>query len=295
MRIQVDDGVELWFEVLGAKRVPAAGGMRDRPTVVSVHGGPGSDSANDLEVLAPISDYAQLVVFDQRGHCRSTYGSAGDWTLDTWADDIVRLCRVLGIERPVVIGGSFGGFVVQRYATRHPDHAAGIGLYVTAPRMDEAAIVERFREPGGDVAAEVMRADFERSTSATSEAFVQHCLPLMTARPDAHAWFAERAGRGIDTPEVNLHFTNPEAKTMDQRQALAMLRSPALLLLGELDPMIPTSLGLEVEACAPAGLVESHVVADAGHLLFRDQPELTHRLLGSFVLRLADQVSPAPD
>lgn len=289
MRVEVDEGVQLWFEVLGAKRVPADGGMRDRPTVISVHGGPGSDSANDLEVLAPISDYAQLVIFDQRGHGRSAYGSATDWTLDTWADDIVRLCRVLDVDRPVVIGGSFGGFVVQRYATRHPDHPAGIGLYVTAPRMDEAVIVERFRQVGGDVPAEVMRADFECSTPATNEAFAQHCLPLMTTRPDALAWFAERAGRGIETPDVNLHFTNGEAKTMDHREALAALRCPALLLLGELDPMIPAGLGLDVERCAPVGLVETHVIEDAGHLLFRDQPEITHRLLRSFVLRAAGQ------
>lgn len=285
MRVEIADGVHLWFDALGAKRVPSQSGMYERPTVISVHGGPGSDSANDVEVLEPISDYAQLIVFDQRGHGRSTYGSPHDWTLDTWADDIVRLCSALDIKQPVVIGGSFGGFVVQRYATRHPDHAARIGLYVTAPRMDEAAIIERFRQLGGESAAKVIRADFEHSTGATNEAFAAVCLPLMSARPEVTSWLAERAGRGINTPEVNLHFANGEAKVMDHREDLARLRRPTTVLLGELDPMIPVQLGREVEQYAPAGLVETHVVEGAGHLLFRDQPEATHRILRELVER----------
>ena len=50
-------------------------------------------------------------------------------------DDVVALCEALGIERPVVLGQSFGGFVAQRYAARHPGHPSAIVLSSTAARV----------------------------------------------------------------------------------------------------------------------------------------------------------------
>ena len=41
--------------------------------------------------------------------------------MEQWGDDVVTFCDVLGIEKPVVIGNSFGGMVAIAYATRHPD------------------------------------------------------------------------------------------------------------------------------------------------------------------------------
>ena len=141
MRVRAGD-VSLWFEVLGTKRVADGPRFVERPTIITVHGGPGFDSANGLEGAVPLSELAQVVVFDQRGHGRSDYSTPDRWNLDTWADNIVALCAALEIERPIVLGSSFGGFVVQRYAARHPNHALAHVLMVTMPRFDNDQIVE---------------------------------------------------------------------------------------------------------------------------------------------------------
>ena len=149
--------MSLWFEVLGTKRVADGPRFVERPTIITVHGGPGFDSANGLQGAMPLSDFAQVVVFDQRGHGRSDYSRPDRWNLDTWADDIVALCAALEIERPIVLGTSFGGFVVQRYAARHPDRALAHILAVTVPRFDDDQIVERFRALGGNEVADLVR------------------------------------------------------------------------------------------------------------------------------------------
>ena len=71
-----------------------------------------------------LSDIVQIVYFDHRGNGRSKGGDPATWNLAQWGDDVKGLCDVLGIERPIVYGGSFGGFVAQSYAARHPDHPA---------------------------------------------------------------------------------------------------------------------------------------------------------------------------
>jgi proline iminopeptidase len=49
------------------------------------------------------------------------------------ADDIADLCAELGIEKPVVLGASFGGFVALSLVVRHPDVLGGLILLGTVP------------------------------------------------------------------------------------------------------------------------------------------------------------------
>lgn len=285
MRVRAGD-VSLWFEVRGTKYVPDGQRFVERPTIVSVHGGPGLDSGNDVHSLAGLADFAQLVVYDQRGHGRSDHSTPDRWNLDTWADDIVALCDALGIDKPIVMGTSFGGFVVQRYLARHPDHPLGAVLVVTTPRIDAHESVERFRQLGGDEVADIVRRDLEHSTPETVQQFLDVCLPLMSRRPGAKEYLAERLARTIRTDEVNLAWVNGDAKTVDLRPGLAALRCPTLLLVGEHDPVTPPTVAREIVDAAPTGLVEYVEIPDAGHLVLRDAPERFEAAVRQFVERL---------
>src|SRR5260370_22321066 len=85
--------------------------------------------------FSQLSDVAQIVYFDHRGNGRSARGKSADWNLAQWGDDVRGVCEVLGISSPVVFGFSFGGFVAQSYATRHPGHPGRLGLGSTAATM----------------------------------------------------------------------------------------------------------------------------------------------------------------
>jgi len=52
MRIDLGD-VSLWFDVSGPSAIPRGDAVVERPTLVAVHGGPGSDHINLKAVLAP--------------------------------------------------------------------------------------------------------------------------------------------------------------------------------------------------------------------------------------------------
>jgi pimeloyl-ACP methyl ester carboxylesterase len=110
MRISLGD-VTLWFDVSGPSVVAGADTAIELPTLVAVHGGPGLDHINLKVELAPLARHIQVLYYDQRGHGRSDHCTSASWNLRTWADDLRRLCDVLGLVKPVVLGSSFGGHV----------------------------------------------------------------------------------------------------------------------------------------------------------------------------------------
>ncbi len=185
---------------------------------------------------------------------------------------------VLGLHAPVVLGTSFGGFVVQRYLARHPEQPAGAVLVSTGPRAaSQAETVERFRDLGGDDAAAAMALSFAEATERAQQGRAQHCAPLMAVRPTT-AEVDRVVQARISTPEVNRHFT-PLIHEMDLRPGLAAARCPVLVLVGEQDPLVPPSNAEEAVLGVPGGLATLHRIAGAGHQLLWDAPDVVENLL----------------
>ena len=131
MKVTVN-GASLYVDIEGSGLVADGPVMRDKPTLILLHGGPGLDHTIYKPAFSQLSDICQIVYVDHRGNGRSDDGDPADWTLDQWGDDIDGLCRALGIDKPIVYGASFGGFVAQSYATRYPDRIGGLVLSATA-------------------------------------------------------------------------------------------------------------------------------------------------------------------
>lgn len=283
MRVRVG-AVSLFFEVFGQEWVVEDEAMHRRPVLLGLHGGPGQDGTMLRHRLAPVADVAQVVVPDQRGHGRSDYGTPDSWNLETWAADVKGLCDALGIERPVVLGASFGGAVAQKYASVYPDHPGGLILVSTSARLPSVEeIAARFREVGGDEAAEVSRRDLEESTEETMAEWNRVCQPLLSRNPEPDPLLARVGSARIETTDVNLHFWSGEAKTLDLRPDLAKIRCPTLVLAGAHDPMTPVQLSEELVATIPHGLARLELIEDAAHNVFHDNPEQVYRRLRDFV------------
>jgi pimeloyl-ACP methyl ester carboxylesterase len=160
MQVEVN-GTRLWFDVDGPALVPDGSAMRERPTVVLLHGGPGSyDHSYFKPDFAPLTHQTQVVYLDLRDHGRSARHDPAHWTFEVCADDVRAFCDILGTAKPIVYGHSMGGFVAMLYGARHPGHAAALVLQSTNARFDLARLVEGFRRFGGDDVAELARRDY---------------------------------------------------------------------------------------------------------------------------------------
>lgn len=282
MRVDIGDGVKLFFDVEGAKLVPAGSRMRERPTLLLLHGGPGFDHAVFKPWWSAVAESHQVVYLDMRGHGRSDQrDDPAGWDLETWADDVVRFCGALDIERPVVVGNSFGGTVAMVYAARHPDHPSKLVLSSAPGRTDTVAVCEAFERFGGREAAIIARRFFDEDPDAARADFARVCFPLYSQRRDENP--SEAFDRTVRNPAVGTHYSMGERLTLDVLDDLSRIRCPTLVLAGELDPVCPAATQQALVDHLPPHLVRFELMADCGHGTYRDQPERTMTVLRDFL------------
>jgi 2-hydroxy-6-oxo-octa-2,4-dienoate hydrolase len=90
--------------------------------VVLVHGsGPGVTAyANWRLVIPALADRFRVVAPDMVGFGFSERPADTEYSVQTWADQVVGLLDALGIARASIVGNSFGGAIALRVATQHP-------------------------------------------------------------------------------------------------------------------------------------------------------------------------------
>ena len=131
--------------------------MREKPTLLLLHDGPGFDHALFKPAFSAFADIAQVVYYDHRSNGRSAGDDPADWNLNQWSDDVRALCDAPGITPPILLDHSFGGYVAQAYATRHPDHPAKLILANTTAKVEFEAVFAAFERRGGVEAGQIAR------------------------------------------------------------------------------------------------------------------------------------------
>jgi proline iminopeptidase len=282
MRITVN-GTELWFDVEGAALVPDGDAMRERPVILALHGGPGLDHAYFKPFLTPLTAFAQLVYLDLRGQGRSGRPPLETCTVEQMADDTAACCRVLGLERPVVLGHSFGGTVALTLALRHPELAGRLVLVETtacwsADQAEALALLEAWYGPAvraaaglieGDTSAEA-KADFDRLVFPTYVWDAALRAPIMAA-----------VGRSGYVHALADHFWGGLADAYDLRPRLGEIRWRTLVVVGERDWRTPPSASQTIATGIPGA--ELLVLPDVGHFPYAEAPETFAAAVGQFM------------
>jgi proline iminopeptidase len=278
MHVEVN-GARLFFDVVGPRLQPDGNRMAERPTLIVLHGGPGFDHASLRPYFDRFADGHQVIYLDHRGNGRSD-GEPETWTLDQWGDDIHGFCQALGIEKPAVLGQSFGGMVAMSYAARHPEGPSKLILSSTAGRMrlDETyAVMERL---GGAEARGIAEAFWMDPSEAGAADYIKTCMPLYNPGAPQDGSNRERA---ILRTEVMFHFIRGEQRGMDLLSGLGAVRCPTLVLAGGLDPITPVSCAEAILGALPEDLAELVVFEGAGHGAYRDEPDRAEALLRRFL------------
>lgn len=285
------NGTRLFFDVVGAQ-IDIDAGARSKPTLIALHGGPGFDHLTLRPFFDRFSDVAQVVYIDLRGNGRSTGSSPESWTLAQWGDDVRVFCDRLGIERPIVMGQSFGGFVAQSYATRHPAHPAALILASTAARMDLADRACRIERAGGADARAAAERMWQVADQASFVEYARVVLPLYISADGAPG----SAAGVIRRYDVAGHFYRApqgEIRRFDFRAALAGVQCPTLVLSGGPGDLItPPETAAELAAAMPKPLVRLECLAHCRHGVFRDDPASSERIIRAFVGEVAGRACP---
>ncbi len=126
--LSVGDGHWIYVEEVG---------RRDGIPVLFLHGGPGSGSQHAHRELFDPNRY-HAILFDQRGAGRShPYLSREANTTAHQIADIERIRSYFGIDRWLIVGGSWGSTLGLAYAQAHPECVAGLVLRAVFLGTDE--------------------------------------------------------------------------------------------------------------------------------------------------------------
>ena len=108
--------------VEGCEIAYLAWGDPSAPGLLLVHGG--AAHAHWWSFVAPLlADRSHVVAVDLSGHGES--GRRDEYEPARWSDEVMAVAAATGMERPVLVGHSMGGFVSIITASRHGDELAG--------------------------------------------------------------------------------------------------------------------------------------------------------------------------
>lgn len=170
------------------------------------------------------------------------------YTLDDMADDAAGILEALGIEAAHVVGASMGGFIAQLVAVRHRSRVLSLTSIMSAPGglTDNVTATPE--------AAEALLA----VPPADREGMIEHSVWL-SSRISGPAHFdpeesRRHSVRAIDR-SASVSGTVRQfaaiAAAGSREQALRRLDLPALVIHGEVDPLIPVENGRRTAEAIP--------------------------------------------
>ena len=252
------NGVDLWLERDGSG-----------PPCLVIHGGLGVDHTLYRASLTGLFERFDVVFFDQRGNGRSGRPAVSTITMEQLADDAAELVEWMKLPAPVVFGHSYGGFVAQELALRHPQSARGLILVGTTPGqlgVGEDPEAGRGAALSDELTALLATIPPDDDALATS---MRRLLPYYLHRRSVDDVVAMMSDTVFSRDAMARGFEVLAGwSAVDRLQTVAV---PTLVLVGRHDVLAsPPQARRIASRIAGSQLVEFD---DSGHFPWLDQPE----------------------
>jgi proline iminopeptidase len=271
MQVALPDGYNLNVEEVGS----------GFPLIV-LHGGPGLDHTMFRPYLDVLGDEYRLLYVDERGQGRSQRVDPTTLSLDVFARDVDLLAEALELDRFALLGHSFGAIIATRHATELGTATAyvisGGGESSEALDADVAASLEAL----GDGGRAIAQSWEDEATVETDQQLRQ----LMTDQLPFHFHGGPPPGYMEDfvpSPEVLRHFAKAGYGNFDYRPSLGNVEKPTLVIVGEHDRTTTPRAARVLHEGIPGS--ELHIVPDAGHMSFVEQPGDYIQVVRDFLAR----------
>ena len=299
-------GSEKWLVEPGIELAHFSAG--EGRNVLIIHGGPGEPFTQPMSGLESLAGKFRFHYYDQRGCGDSTRPvdrfdspnvyenmTALDRSLGLGAQiaDIERIRRILGDNKLILIGHSWGGFLASLYAAEFPEHVEALILVSPANTL-----VMPQPDADSDLFAAV-RAGLPVEEQAEFDEFMKEYMDFnaLFQKSDAelvalNERFGEYYVRVIKTPIPTAPQQGKPGGWMvwaqyismgqrhDYRSELKKVGAPVLVIHGADDLQSESASRLYEEAFPNAEFV---IIENAGHFSFEEQPDQFASVVNTFL------------
>jgi pimeloyl-ACP methyl ester carboxylesterase len=255
-------------------------GNADGPPILFIHGWSQNHLCWAKQYESTLVDEFRLVAFDLRGHGMSAAPLEPDHYTATkpWADDVAAIIDQLHLDRPVLVGWSYGAFVICDYVRAHgQDRIAAIDFVEGAVKLGPAAfgtmIGPGFLDHFADLTADDLPTNIRGMRS-----FVKACV----AKPLSVDDYETALCWNIAVPAQIR--ANLAAREIDDDDVLRALVVPVLVTHGRADSVVLPSMAEHVLATCPAA--EASWYEGVGHAPHLEEPERFNRELAALTRRV---------
>lgn len=276
-----------WFRITGA--------IGDRPTLVTLHGGPGATHDYLLPLTNLVAPGRAVVHYDQVGSGRSTHvpdAAPEYWTVQLFLEELDALLTELGIsENYVLFGQSWGGMLAAEHAVRRPRGLRGLVIANSPASMPlwSAAAADLRAELPAQVQQTLLRHEAGGTTGSTEYGdamrvyYRRHVCRLEPWPDELEATLA-----AIDADPTVYHTMNGPSEfhvtgslrdwTIVDR--LSVISTPTLVINGRYDEATPATVMPFVERIRGARWV---TFDESSHMPHVEEPERFHETVNEFL------------
>jgi 3-oxoadipate enol-lactonase len=247
-----------------------AAGDAGLPPLVFLHGIGGAARAwrGQLDFFA---DRYRAIAWDMPGYGGSAPLPAV--SIAALANALQDFLQQIGAVKPVLVGHSIGGMIVQQILAKTPDIAAAVVLAQTSPAFGKA---------DGDWQKEFIGArlgplDRGETMVSLAPALVRE---LVGDDPDIRGMELARDCMAA-VPEATYRATMLALLGFDQRNALGNIAVPTLVLSGSRDKNAPAPMMAKMASYIPSATYVE--LEGAGHLVNLERPKAFNAALDAFL------------
>jgi proline iminopeptidase len=265
------NGSELYYEVCG-----------NGPPLLAIHGGLGFDHVYMKATLGRLERDFEVTYYDQRGNGRSDRVQPATLTMEQLADDAAALIAHLGHQNAIVLGHSYGGFVAQELAIRHPARVRALVLVDTTPGQLGAGESADETEQGPPIPPEM--AAMMSSAPSSDEEFALSMGPLLPYY--FHNPFPPEAASMMDGTSYSVAAMVRGFEVLSRWSSvdrLGTIGAPTLLLWGRHDLICSAPQATRIAKRIPGA--EVRFFEQSGHFPWIEEPEAFFRALREWANR----------
>jgi pimeloyl-ACP methyl ester carboxylesterase len=249
----------------------------DGPPLVLIHG-LGGNWRNWLANLPALAQRHRVIALDLPGFGRSEAYADGV-TMERYADTVVELLDLLGVEQATFVGNSMGGLLTIETAARHPDRV-NAAILVSSGGIPLTSLRHRvITIPQSRAVNGLLRRRYARRAMAIPQ--VRHLIGSRIVHDPGKmpARLLSVALNGLGAPGFGTALD--AALTYDARIRAPAVACPTTVLWGREDRLLPLALGEELQLLIPDSRL---VVWDAiGHCPMLEDPARFDELVTAFV------------